>query len=75
MLIGRNCYDWVIDLNPLMCIDMGTTKVLFNSNTDNEIKLVKSYKSHIAIYEDVCIVFWCPHIFLCIFDVDYYTFV
>ena len=75
MTRGQNFDELVRYLNPLMCIDMGTTEVLFNSNTDNEIKLVKSYKSHIAIYEDVCIVFWCPHIFLCIFDVDYYTFV
>ena len=41
MLGGPKCDDWVKNLNQLTCIDMGMTEGLFNSNTDNEITLVK----------------------------------
>ena len=41
VLRGQNCDNWVRNLNPLMYIYMGTTEGLLNSNTDNEITLVK----------------------------------
>ena len=46
MIRGRNFDDWVRNLNPLMCIKMVTTEGLFNSNTENEIKLVKLWESY-----------------------------
>ena len=46
MLRGQNCDDWVRNLTPLMCIEIVTTEVVFNSNTDNEITLVKLWKSY-----------------------------
>ena len=33
--------DWLGNLNSLICIDMGNTEVVFNSNTDNRMTLVK----------------------------------
>ena len=44
MLRGQNCDNLVIKLNPLIFIEMGMTKVVFNSNTDNEITLVNLWE-------------------------------
>ena len=41
MLRGRNCDDWARKLNSLMCIEMGITEGVFNSNTDDKMPLVK----------------------------------
>ena len=52
MLRGKNCDDWVRNLNSLICIDMGTNEGLFNSNTDNGITLVKLWESYYCYQMD-----------------------
>ena len=41
MMVIINRDNWVRNLNPLICIEMGNTEGLFNSSLDNEITLVK----------------------------------
>ena len=49
-----------------MCIDMGKTEGLFNSNTDNETTLLKLRESS-RYFEEVWNAFWCPRTFSDVF--------